>query len=456
MDVNDHDMLTIMGHMIDNPYMGVVYVNTDCHILIVNETFADIVGIPHDDLIGRHIHEVIPRSRLPQTIKTGETSLCEMCMVNQQEMVSMRIPIYSDGKIVGAMSKTLFLDMSAAKLMADLMAEGEEHRRSLSNKYHSKYSLDDIIGQNDRMVRSKMISAQVANNVSNVLIIGESGTGKELFAHAIHHAGLRRNYPFVRINCTCIPETLLESELFGYDEGAFTGARKGGKKGKFELADKGTIFLDEIGELPLMMQTKLLSFLQEREFERIGGSDLIHSDARVIAATNNDLEKAVAEGRFRKDLYYRLNVVTLMLPPLRDRCDDIAWLAQHFIAKLNDKLYTSIQNIDPLALSMLEAYEWPGNIRELENLLERAINLASLERAAILQPHHFPTLTDWVPIRQQDENLPATLNEAVENLEYQLIIKTLHSSNNNKTVTAKLLDIHPSVLYRKLKKYNIG
>lgn len=456
MDVNDQDMLTIMGHMIDNPYMGVVYVNTDCHILIVNETFADIVGIPHDDLIGRHIHEVIPRSRLPQTIETGETSLCEMCMVNQQEMVSMRIPIYSDGKIIGAMSKTLFLDMSAAKLMADLMADGEDHRRSLNSKYHSKYSLDDIISQNDCMIRSKMISAQVANNVSNVLIIGESGTGKELFAHAIHHAGLRRNYPFVRINCTCIPETLLESELFGYDEGAFTGARKGGKKGKFELADKGTIFLDEIGELPLMMQTKLLSFLQEREFERIGGSDLIHSDARVIAATNTDLEKAVAEGRFRKDLYYRLNVVTLMLPPLRDRRDDIAVLVQHFIAKLNDKLYTSIQDIDLQALGILEAYDWPGNIRELENLLERAINLANLERDAILRPHHFPTLTGWIPSGQHDEHRPATLNEAIENLEYQLIMKTLHSSNNNKTVAARLLDIHPSVLYRKLKKYNIG
>lgn len=454
MNINDQEMLHIMGHMIDNPYMGVIYINTNGEILLVNETFADILGVERESLIGLHIHEAVPKSRLPQTVKTGEANLCEMCTVKGKEMISMRIPISSNGKIIGAMAKTLFLDMATAKLMVDMVSSlSTDNHRSINNKYQSKYTLEDIIGKNRRITRTKTWCAQVANNMSNVLIIGESGTGKELYAHAIHNAGVRRNFPFVRINCACIPENLMESELFGYEEGAFTGALKGGKKGKFELADRGTIFLDEIGEMPLSMQTKLLSFLQEREFERIGGSDLIRSDARVIAATNTDLEKAVADGRFREDLYYRLNVVTMMLPPLRDRTDDIEPLVSYLIPKLNEKLNTSIKDIEIDALDMLIDYDWPGNIRELENLLERAINLAHLDGVSSLLPEHFPTL---LRKKINPEKQPATLNAAVESLEYQLIISTLRSNNYNKTITAKLLDIHPSVLYRKLKKYNIS
>ncbi len=452
MNINDREMLHIMEHVINNPYMGVIYINTDCEILLVNETFAEILGVDRDSIIGQPIQKIVPKSRLPHTVKTGEANLCELCMVNNKEMISMRVPIYSNGKIIGAMAKTLFLDISTARLLTDMISLNEDTARS-SSKYQSKYTLDDIIGNNRRIVRLKTWSAQVANNSSNVLIIGESGTGKELFAHAIHHAGIRRNYPFIRINCASIPENLIESELFGYEEGAFTGALKGGKKGKFELAHKGTIFLDEIGEMPLSMQTKLLAFLQEREFERVGGSDPIHSDARIIAATNIDLEKAVAEGRFREDLYYRLNVVTFMLPPLRDRIDDIEPLVNHLIPKLNNKLNTSIEGIEPDALDLLMNYHWPGNVRELENLLERAINLAHLDQARLLLPEHFPTL---LRKNTQRNTKPATLSAAVESLEYQLIMNTLRSNNYNKTVTAKQLNIHPSVLYRKLKKYNIS
>ncbi|HOQ09817.1 MAG TPA: sigma 54-interacting transcriptional regulator [Syntrophomonadaceae bacterium] len=452
MNINDREMLHIMEHVINNPYMGVIYINTDCEILLVNETFAEILGVDRDSIIGQPIQKIVPKSRLPHTVKTGEANLCELCMVNNKEMISMRVPIYSNGKIIGAMAKTLFLDISTARLLTGMISLNEDTARS-SSKYQSKYTLDDIIGNNRRIVRLKTWSAQVANNSSNVLIIGESGTGKELFAHAIHHAGIRRNYPFIRINCASIPENLIESELFGYEEGAFTGALKGGKKGKFELAHKGTIFLDEIGEMPLSMQTKLLAFLQEREFERVGGSDPIHSDARIIAATNIDLEKAVAEGRFREDLYYRLNVVTFMLPPLRDRIDDIEPLVNHLIPKLNNKLNTSIEGIEPDALDLLMNYHWPGNVRELENLLERAINLAHLDQARLLLPEHFPTL---LRKNTQRNTKPATLSAAVESLEYQLIMNTLRSNNYNKTVTAKQLNIHPSVLYRKLKKYNIS
>lgn len=229
MNINDREMLHIMEHVINNPYMGVIYINTDCEILLVNETFAEILGVDRDSIIGQPIQKIVPKSRLPHTVKTGEANLCELCMVNNKEMISMRVPIYSNGKIIGAMAKTLFLDISTARLLTDMISLNEDTARS-SSKYQSKYTLDDIIGNNRRIVRLKTWSAQVANNSSNVLIIGESGTGKELFAHAIHHAGIRRNYPFIRINCASIPENLIESELFGYEEGAFTGALKGGKK----------------------------------------------------------------------------------------------------------------------------------------------------------------------------------------------------------------------------------
>jgi transcriptional regulator with PAS, ATPase and Fis domain len=454
MNMNDKQMLYILQHMIENPYMGVLYIDTSCQIILVNQTFADILEVDRDSLIGKHVNEVIPRSRLPYTISNGETNLCELCCVNHKEMISMRVPIYNEGEIVGAMAKTLFLDMEAARIMV-------QHMNNLQNsnsvekhaKYYGKYTLDDIVGNSQNIVRIKTLCAQVANNVSNVLIIGESGTGKELFAHAIHNSGYRRNNPFVRINCACIPQNLLESELFGYEEGSFTGAKKGGKIGKFELAHEGTIFLDEIGELPLMMQAKLLSFLQEREFERIGGSKLIQSDVRIIAATNTDLVEAIAQGSFREDLYYRLNVVSILIPPLKNRLDDIEILIKHFISKINQKLGTAIAEVDEESLALLKSYEWPGNIRELENIIERAINLASLDRQKIIQAQYLPTLQTGKFFNHFEE---LSLNQAVEDLEYQMISETLRRNNYNKAVTARSLNIHPSVLYRKLKKYEIS
>lgn len=453
MKMNDKQMLYILQHMIENPYMGVLYVDTSCRVIMVNQTFADILEVDRELLIGKHVNEVIPRSRLPYTILNGETNLCELCCVNHKEMVSMRVPIYNDGEIVGAMAKTLFLDMEAARIMVQHMTNlHNSNQVEKRPKYYCKYTLNDIVGNSQNIVRIKTLAAQVANNVSNILIIGESGTGKELFAHAIHSSGYRRNSPFVRINCACIPENLLESELFGYEEGSFTGAKKGGKIGKIELAHGGTIFLDEIGELPLMMQAKLLSFLQEREFERIGGSELIPSDVRIIAATNTNLVEAIAQGSFRQDLYYRLNVVSILIPPLKNRLEDIGILVKHFINKINQKLGTAIEGVDEESLSLLKSYEWPGNIRELENLIERAINLASLEGENIIQGRYLPTLQTR---RVSNHPSKLSLNQAIEDLEYQMIKETLKNNDFNKAATARSLDIHPSVLYRKLKKYEV-
>jgi transcriptional regulator with PAS, ATPase and Fis domain len=238
--------------------------------------------------------------------------------------------------------------------------------------------------------------------------------------------------------------------LFGYEEGAFTGARKGGKPGKFELANGGTIFLDEIGDMPLTMQTKLLSVLQERVVERVGGTRLITTNVRVIAATNRDLESLVANKEFRQDLYYRLNVVRLKIPPLRERPSDIPIIINELMYRINKELHTSIFTISARAVQLLQSYEWPGNVRELENILERAINLADMDHEKFLSYRNFPSLTDKFSINRQE-----TLIEAMENLEKEMILKTLKEANGNKTHAARQLGIHTSALYRKLNKYGL-
>lgn len=446
--------------MIEDPYTGVIYVDNQCQVIYLNQTLADILGIDKYESLGKPITAIMPHSRLPETIKSGESNLCEICSIKGRKMVAMRAPIYDHGQIVGAMSKSLFLDMSTARNMAAYFSSpdsGDAEIHVINSGYKTRYTLDNIVGSSPTISMPKAISQQVANNISNVLIVGESGTGKELFAQAIHNAGCRRIAPFVRINCACIPDNLLESELFGYEEGAFTGAKKGGKKGKLEMASHGTIFLDEISEMPLGMQSKLLIFLQEREFERVGGSQPITSDVRVIAATNINLEEAVLQGKFREDLYFRLNVVTLMLPPLRNRTEDIPLLVNHFMDKLSRKLNTPRREVDFDALHLLKTYHWPGNIRELENLLERAINLACLKEEQEITQEHFPTLLNQLntEISDFDPHFNLPLNKALENLEHQMIMRTLQSTNDNKVLAAKMLNIHPSVLYRKLKKYNL-
>ncbi|MGI6436083.1 MAG: sigma 54-interacting transcriptional regulator [Syntrophomonadaceae bacterium] len=249
----------------------------------------------------------------------------------------------------------------------------------------------------------------------------------------------------------------MESELFGYEEGAFTGAKKGGKPGKFELAKGGTIFLDEIGDMPLTMQTKLLSVLQERVVERVGGNSPIPINARIVAATNRDLEDLVAKREFREDLYYRLNVVRLRIPPLRKRMDDLPLLVHDLLTRINRNLETSVNRISASALQLLQRYSWPGNIRELENLLERAVNLASMNSETCLNPDHFPSLSveDVKQIKIPHE-LQQGLTETVEMIEKEIITQALNKTGGNRTKTAKALGIHSSALYRKLEKYGLS
>ncbi|MEW6572867.1 MAG: sigma-54 dependent transcriptional regulator [Bacillota bacterium] len=312
---------------------------------------------------------------------------------------------------------------------------------------------EELIGQSPAMLEVYKQIGKFANTDFTILIVGETGTGKELVAGAIHRHSRRQQGPFVRINCAAIPENLLESELFGYEKGAFTGASSR-KLGKFELAHDGTLFLDEISEIPLPMQAKLLRVLQEKEFDRVGGTKTIRVNARIIAATNRDLAAMVCEGSFRADLFYRLNVVTIHMPPLRERKEDIPMLADHFVKQAAIKLKKPVQGISDEARELLGAYDWPGNVRELRNVCERAVVLT---RGVLITPNDLPaTLQPEFQTAELAEKLSGqTLHEILGDVERNIILRALRKYDFNRTKTAEALGINRRTLYEKIKEYGL-
>ena len=343
------------------------------------------------------------------------------------------------------------LELRAARRLTErLAAENAELRGDAGEGGHR-----EMVGSTDAIRRVQDAIVRVAKTDSAVAIYGESGTGKELVARAIHNLSRRASGPFIKVNCGALAETLLESELFGHERGAFTGAVKR-RLGRLELADGGTLFLDEIGEISPAMQVKLLRVLQEGTFERVGGEQTVRADLRVLCATHRDLGKLIAEGRFREDLFYRLQVVPLTVPPLRDRRGDIPELARHFIQKLAPRVNPQVTSVSEEALVRLLAYSFPGNVRELENIIEQALVFTegAVLQAAALPPHvrgEAETETADVPVPSGSRPLPEILDE----LERQLILKAYREARGVKTETARLLGIKPSALYYKLEKYRI-
>jgi len=323
----------------------------------------------------------------------------------------------------------------------------------LLNRLQQTYDFTNMIGKTDKIQELFKLVKDVAATNTTILIRGESGTGKELIANAIHYNSPRVKRPFVKVNCGVLAESLLESELFGHVRGAFTGAIKD-KIGRFELANGGTLFLDEIGDISLNMQLKLLRVLQEGEFERVGGTETLKVDVRIIAATNKDLEKAMDEGKFRQDLYYRLNVIPIEVPPLKDRKEDIQYLINHFIEKFNKIYGKNITEIEPKALTLMENYQYPGNIRELENLIERIV---VLDKKGTIKASDLPSYirTSESEEFNDDFDLDKGLNYLVESFERKLIVSALEKNNFNKFQTAKQLQINRSTFLSKLKKYGI-
>ena len=457
----DSQFNAIFEGLIENPNTAYIIVDKDGYITVMNETFLSIIGKKREEVIGKYVLEVLPHSKLPETLRTGRMDSADIWpIVEGRDILINRIPIWQNGEIIGAIGHSMVLDMSGAKILMKKLQETQKelsvYKDEVNAIYQAKWRFEDLIGRSSEFVTIKAMAQQFAQTSSTLLITGESGTGKELFAQAIHNASSYRTGPFIRINCVTLPENLLESELFGYEDGAFTGAKKGGKPGKFELARGGTVFLDEIGDMPMSMQTKLLSVLQERVIERVGGTKPIEVNVRVIAATNRNLEEMVANHEFREDLYYRLNVVRLHIPPLRKRIEDLPLLVSGLMPRINQKLGTSVNRISEQALEVLRNYSWPGNVRELENMLERAINLAHIRAADCIDTVDVSTLlTNDTPITV-DTDSRRKLNEAIDELEKSMIIKALEETGYNKTKTAQVLGIHSSALYRKLSKYGLN
>ncbi len=322
--------------------------------------------------------------------------------------------------------------------------------RYLKNELRLRYGFDNVIGLTPAVQKAYVLASQVADSNASVLILGETGTGKEYLARAIHYQSPRADGPFVKVSCAALPENLLESELFGHEKGAFTGAVNR-RLGRFEVADGGTLFLDEIGDISPAVQVKLLRVLQEKQFERVGGSETLQVDIRIIAATNRDLKKAIADKEFREDLYYRLNVVTINLPALRDRRDDIPRLVEHFIRKYNKETGKAIECVSPEGLSMLQEYSWPGNIRELENCIERA---AILCHGKTILPQHLLFSEEELPERPSSPSFSGL--RPLRDIEREYIRYVLAECSNNQSKAASILGIDRKTLRNKIREYELG
>jgi transcriptional regulator with PAS, ATPase and Fis domain len=456
--VADDALVKNLNRIFDPVPVPIILLNKHTEILMINQPFADYLGYSREEIMGKRVDVVDTNTRFPYVFKSKKPEIyCKHKFSNGHTALVHRIPVLDDnGEVAYGFGMVVFDDLRSLQevLERNKLLEGKLmiYQEELKNIRGAKYSWDTIIGNSLVMQHVKMMSSKAAKTDSNVLIIGESGTGKELFAHAIHNDSKRFDGPFVKINCAAIPKDLLESELFGYEEGAFTGAKKHGKVGKFELANGGTIFLDEIGDMPLDMQVKILRVLQEKEIERIGGNRTIPIDTRIIAATNRDLKERIREGEFREDLYYRLNVINIEVPPLRKRKEDVELITLKLMEKLSNNLGRYVSNITVEALESLKQYNWPGNIRELENVIERAINMTDTES---IEMQHLPAFMIAEPSDELKDTPLVSLRTAVEEVEKSTIHNCLKAVGYNKLKAAKILGISRTSLYEKIEKYHI-
>ncbi|WP_144549749.1 sigma-54-dependent Fis family transcriptional regulator [Peribacillus simplex] len=453
------EIQTMLQAIIQSSDEAISVVDDQGRGLLINPAYTRITGLTKTQVIGK-----------PASIDIYEGESMHMKVLQTKKPVrgvNMRVgpkhkevivnvaPIIVDGYLKGSVG--VIHDVSEIQALTHELNRARQIIRTLQ----AKYSFDDIIGTSEEMKLPIEQAKLSARTPATVLLRGESGTGKELFAHAIHNASDRKFNKFVRVNCAAISESLLESELFGYDEGAFTGASRGGKVGFFEEANQGSIFLDEIGELPANIQAKLLRVLQEKEIIRVGGTKPIPINVRVIAATNINLEQAIANGSFREDLYFRLNRMPIFIAPLRKRKEDLRELAEHLINKINQEYGRSIEGITAAAIHKMQIYNWPGNVRELENILGRAIIFMKLNET-VIDIHHIPDFIEEIPLKQEKLLMKPSgyvsgkpLSEIIDQYEAEIIQQAFHTHKGNKTLTAKALGISVRNLYYKMEKLKL-
>lgn len=431
-----------LTRIIDSIEEGIVAVDAAGRIMHTNAVVEEVLGAHGEDLAGQMVETYFSGAYVGALLRDGTAFTNIELRIGDQ---SRSTHVLISGKPVGEKNAGSIL---ALKKMDDVY-------KVINNLTTSPLatSFDEIVGASPQIGQLKRQALRVAVSSSNILITGESGTGKELLARAIHHASPRAAKPFVALNCAAMPETLIESELFGFEEGAFTGAARGGRPGKFQLAHGGTIFLDEIGDMPLHLQPKLLRVLQEKTVERLGGHKSVAVDVRVIAATNRDLEAMIERGEFRQDLYYRLNIISLQIPPLRERMEDIPLLVTTLLKKINNQTPHWVEGVSPEALAFLMEYAWPGNVRELENILERAVNL--MDEEAFILPEHLPPVLKKQHKMKDSEEGGKHLAGIMGDTEKQAIYRALEAAGGNKSRAAQILGIHRSGFYQKLKKYDM-
>ncbi len=447
--------------LFDSLYEGAVVIDQDGRITWINDKYKALIGWNGSEPIeGRSIEEVLPNSRLRQVMETGQADLLDVLTLGRRQMVVSRIPLHGEaGNVIGALGVILYDRLQALKPIVSKFQQMQTDlatvRKQLADGRQAKYRFSQFIGASRLAVDTKELARRAAEREGAVLLLGETGTGKELLAHAIHAASRRAEGPLVSLNAAAIPEALLEAELFGVEPGAYTGAGSKSRSGKFQLADGGTLFLDEVGDMPLALQPKLLRVLQEGEVEPLGGNQLRTVNVRVIAATSRDLKAMVDTGRFRADLYYRLNVLPIRLPPLRERREDISMLCETLLEQIAEQGGEASCTMAADGLVRLMAHDWPGNVRELRNVLEQAMAQSDSRR---LTSADFPMLPETQAVALAStgaatnslEQPVRPLREAVAIAERQEIMRALEATGGVKLHAAKLLGISRAQLYEKL------
>ena len=448
--LSDHLPESVLTQILETAFQWFVVVDQQARIMYINEDYCKFLEIGREEAIGKPVNEVIENTRMHEVIETGKEHIASPHFIKGTYMLANRVPLTVDGQIVGAFGSVIFRDLNDwHNLSSHVSSTMEKINIGPTTSEGTAYRLEDIRGSSEAMRSIKETIQMIAPSDLPVLIQGESGTGKELFAHSIHHHSNRSEKPFVKVNCAAIPPELLEIELFGSTHVNLGYSQAIEKKGRFHSADGGTLFLDDIGDMPLPVQAKLLRVLQDHKIESIGSQQAEKINVRLIAAINQPLKSLIESGKFREDLYYRIQAITLQIPPLRERMDDFIDLANHFFHETIMRVGKRNLTMAPETMEHLQAYSWPGNVRELQNVIQAAVYLTNGE---ILQPNSLPQ-----QVKMQKTfiiNSTRTLAESVEEVERNILFETLQQYPN-KREAAEVLGLSRSTFYEKLKKYNL-
>ncbi len=442
---------------LDSLCEGAIAVDQQARVVWMNEKYAKKLGLESvDAALGREVEEVIPNSLMRQVVQTGEPILLDIMEFGEEQFVVTRMPLNDDhGRVIGAIGFVLYDRLQYLKPLvtkfAHMQSELTSAQRRIAEGRRARYTFASLVGASPACVELKRQARRAAQLDATVLLVGETGTGKELLAHAIHAASPRADKPFIAVNVAAVPETLMEAEFFGAAPGAYTGADRKGREGKFKLADGGTLFLDEVADMPMAVQAKLLRALQEQEIEALGSNKVFKVDVRVITASSVELQELVRQGRFRSDLYYRLNVLSIKLPPLRERLQDLEALCELILAQIAERTGVPQREVSPEALVALGGCAWPGNIRELRNVLERAVMMSDARR---LEPRDFASVLPAVS--EQPQAATRSLAQAVAATERAVIAAALEAAHGNKSLAAQTLGVSRATLYEKMAQFGLA